>query len=166
MTKQQASLNRPFWLTPQFSEIEMNFDEARKVIDELMTVYPTLTKGGWDQLTGLHYERSRDNMKNSFFVNEFLHAMAYISQAGKQKTVNHDISSYSFKHAAEKWGAGSGYPDYEGAKPTYLPCRGYVSNGAFICAAIASGLKIERSRDLTCPNCYVNLLSPPAEVCS
>lgn len=143
----------------------MNRDQAQIVIDELMTEYPTLTMNGWDQFTDKNYQRMRDQMNGDFFVSQFLHALAYISQANKLKAVNYDVSSYSFKHAAERWGGGTGCPNYDGAEPTYLPCKGYVSNGAFICAAIASTLKVKRSRDPTYPNCYVNLVSPPSGIC-
>ena len=126
----------------------MNRNDARKIIDGLMIEYPTLTSSGWGQPSNEKFQEYRDQLRTEFFVYEFVHAMAYIAQAKRTKAVNHKMSSYTFKHAAESWGEN---------EPTRLACKGYVGNGAFIAAAIASNLQVRRYHNAS--DCYVNLAS-------
>ena len=56
----------------------------------------------------------------------------------RRKTINTKYTSYSWKHKVER------------AK------NQYVSNGAFICAALYLGYKMKRAR-LTSPNVYFNI---------
>lgn len=67
------------------------------------------------------------------WINEFVN---------KRKTINEDRSSYGLKHKVEMW-----------AEDT-----SYVSNGAFIKAAVDLGYKYRRIRDT--PNAFFNMSFP------
>lgn len=64
---------------------------------------------------------------------EIAHCELWIKQfCTLQKNINHNIGSYGLKHLAENWN--SGLPEN---------CK-YVSNGAFIQAAVNPGYNYER----------------------
>lgn len=67
------------------------------------------------------------------WINEFI---------GKRKTINDEYSSYGLKHKVEKW-----------AEDT-----DYISNGAFIQAAVDLGYEYRRIRNS--PNAFLNMSFP------
>jgi len=111
----------------------------RKVLNQ----HPELSPDGYDKLNhpGLPTpgssrlrQESRDHFLSQDGLSEINTACEYI--------LSHDIpdwwTSYTLKHAAERWGQRNGY-------------SGFVSNGAAIVAAILCGFTILLQEDF--PNC-------------
>lgn len=70
-------------------------------------------------------------------------AMQFIAMRRARTTLNRKISSYGWKHKAERWGRSAGLSSY-------------VSNGAMIVAAHLCGVRVEAPNQNT-PNPYLAL---------
>jgi hypothetical protein len=75
-------------------------------------------------------------------------ACSFLRHVAKRKTINRKRTSYGLKHQAE--GFVRSLKD--------RPENAYVANGAFICAALHLGFKIQRA-GLASPNVYFNMSS-------
>ncbi|MEQ0776166.1 hypothetical protein ABLT15_28060 [Paraburkholderia tropica] len=64
------------------------------------------------------------------------------NSATTRKTINKRVTSYSLKHAAERWGANE-------------HLSSYVANGELILAALLAGFRCERIA--RSPNCFFNI---------
>ena len=71
-------------------------------------------------------------------------AIKWLEKVSRRSTVNRTITSYGWKHIAEKNSE-----------------RKYISNGAFIFAAIKLGFLVKRIEDG--PNAYINISSKNIE---
>jgi hypothetical protein len=134
--------------------IKKMLEEASKAIDIIAPQYPDLTMNGFHET---YYRRGSDGLQ--VLVDEFdterrrrllecpntiaqvATSIAFISQLELSKTPTH--GSYGMKHAAEKWGR------CHGMEP-------YVANGAFIVAALYSGVAMSRKQGMqNSPNCWL-----------
>ena len=79
------------------------------------------------------YKKDREYLKNS--IEECQKCCVYLQHLNKLKTARHKLNSYTLKHSVEKYHFHQGL-SYSDA---------YVSNGAFICAAIHMGFTIIRN---------------------
>jgi len=71
--------------------------------------------------------------------------MAWLEEFAKpKKSIKQGISSYSYKHVVEEWCSRIGKPEY-------------ISNGAFIVAAIRLGYRAVRGIHANDPNAYFNI---------
>jgi hypothetical protein len=86
-------------------------------------VYPDINMNGIT--TSLYGYRDID-LSNEFVLAQILKARNFLYSCNKNKQINRKHSSYGLKHTAEK------FPDPR------LPGMQYVSNGAFIVAAIGA----------------------------
>lgn len=88
-----------------------------------------------------------DTEKDKPSENEIKHCEAWIKRfARPSKAINQRAFSYSLKHVVEKW-------HYNGT--TWHDPGGYVSNGAFIQAAV--NLCYRYKRDGSGPNAFFNM---------
>jgi len=71
-------------------------------------------------------------------------AIRWLDHHGRRTTINPDYSSYGLKHHAEKTAPA--------LRPGAVP---YISNGAFIAAALYLGYKVSQIRDT--PNARINI---------
>lgn len=79
-----------------------------------------------------------------FVQTQILKAKNFLSHQQKRKTINLDRTSYGLKHIAEKW------------KDPQFPDCSYISNGAFIVAAIGLGFE---TKQVTNFNACINISS-------
>lgn len=98
-------------------------DRLRRVL----AAHPDLAAYGWKVRDDALFVRSRLHLRDA--VAEFTRALAFL----RARPPLSPISSYAFKHAAERWHRERN-PDAEA----------YISNGALIAAALAQGLSCER----------------------
>lgn len=108
----------------------MTLDEARECIAEVQKEHPELDARGFKQL---------DN-KLSIHPQEFISVVEWLlnyDSFNRRKTIYTGASSYCWKHTVER------------------DIKEYVSNGAFICAALYLKYKVKRIPNS--PNAYFNL---------
>lgn len=80
---------------------------------------------------------------------QVVHCEEWIKRFGRpRKSINFRAHSYTLKHVAENW-------SYDGA--VWPDPRGYVTNGAFILAALNLGYKYLPAGHGKNPNCYFNM---------
>lgn len=90
----------------------------------------------------------REQLLQPVGLEEIGAAIRFLDVAGRRKTVNTRHSSYGWKHVAERW------------------AHRYISNGAFIAAALARGYAVEPFRERL--NAYISIpeaasgLKPPS----
>lgn len=122
-------------------------------IDRILLEYPDLTAFGFG-LYGNHEARTDKESRDEFDAeqqelydnrHEIVLALEWLNKAKKTMTINRDNSSYGLKHMAESYHRNIGVVD---------DC--YISNGAFIAAAVLAGFTIERCR-VDSPNAYMNI---------
>ena len=109
-------------------------------ITAVLAAYPDLWWGGWGDRpipVGDSLEGCRREMTQPHCIEQVRRALKLIEQAKRTKTVSRQISTYAWKHRAERLyrvNTGDDWVDY------------YVGEGAFIAAAIMSGLTVKRTR--------------------
>lgn len=90
-------------------------------------------------------EKEKEQRKELYdCFDEFILACRWLKAQKKRKTINKKKSSYKLKHIVEQW--------------AYKECfdKGYVSNGAFIAAAIYMGFNYEYV-NMESPNVFINI---------
>lgn len=109
----------------------MTADEMRRLAAPILSAHPLLTVNGWP---GGREPTSRD-----FDYQQVLTAALFLlALARRRRTFNRKAYSYRLKHNAENWGAQNGLSTY-------------VSNGAFILAALICGYEFRtRPGSLNC----------------
>jgi hypothetical protein len=80
------------------------------------------------------------------FVGQVLRALEWLKDVPKTARFNRGSTSYGYKHQAEHWHRASG---------SGQDC--YISNGAFIVAALIAGFKVKRCGGFDSPNAYFNM---------
>jgi hypothetical protein len=98
----------------------------------LMAAHPKLTRWGLMNLSDPDYGRARAEL--AAHPEEFQTASEFIHAGMPGVQVARRYHSYSLKHRAEEWGG------------TIFPEWSYVSNGAMIAAALASGWDVKRAK--------------------
>lgn len=115
----------------------------RTILDNILEKHRNLTMHGFgaphDQYPGKEYgvevERSRAEFFENKSCDEFELALLLLKCVERRKTLNRDVSSYRLKHIAENLSREFGIRRGLG---------NYVSNGAFIAAAIHQGFEVRR----------------------
>lgn len=128
-----------------------------------MELHPGLSRFGFGTFpkAGATKEQMEDKFKSDraklltdYCAREFLRAVAYIEMCSKRKTINRKVSSYGLKHRAERYHSTlrpiTRIEDLPRVEDAHDP---YVSNGAFIAAAIHLGFDIKIHE----PNAYFNI---------
>jgi len=108
----------------------MTLDEAQECIAEVQKEYPELDAHGFKQL----------DKKLSIHPQEFISVVEWLlnyDSFNRRKTIYTGASSYAWKHTVER------------------DVKEYISNGAFICAALY--LKYNVKRIPNSPSAYFNL---------
>ena len=116
--------------------VQVKFVAERTAITNVLEATPLLTRGGYgiyrpDRLTPGEREQKfqgdREQLLSSRSIDEFQRVVAFLAHYPKRGTINRRYCSYNLKHHAEQFCRERGHPDP------------YVSNGAFIAAAIHVG---------------------------
>ena len=82
---------------------------------------------------------------------EFERAVIWLAiKKKRRKSLNRTCTSYGLKHIASRELA-----DLQEDVPLFADGNTYISNGAFICAAIYLGYKVEKAHKS--PNAYINI---------
>lgn len=123
----------PFYDCPLWREEAIGYAQA--AIPRIMGKHPSLSAFGWNYpgYASATFEKERSKMQTDDFVKQVATALFFI---GTKYLENHN--SYQLKHWAERWGAEKGLAPY-------------VSNGAFIVAALMFDYEPKREKDG--PNC-------------
>lgn len=118
--------------------------EAEGRLKEILAAWPDLNNfgfGAYDPLQKSPEQRRAEiaekrqvMTEDQFYLEGFMKARSWLRQFKQIKAINKTGTSYGLKHVAER-------------------SIGYVTNGAFIAAAIAEGFRIER----TGPNAFLNI---------
>lgn len=85
--------------------------------------------------------KDRENLKE--YLDQCQRAESWLAYQKKRRTFNTTSSSYGLKHHVERW------------RMKHYPGDPYVSNGAFIIAALHLGFRIKMLKDGK--NCFFNL---------
>ena len=123
------------------------FDLDRRMVTRILSERPNLSANGfWAEgcQSREAFAIGRVAMLSMSHLGQFERALAFLLLCcGRRKTLNRKVTSYGLKHAAERAmrGLGVGSP--------------YVSNGAFIVAAIALGFRVEHIQGT--PNAWMDL---------
>ena len=116
------------------------------VLRFIMARAPILTTEGWghDGLAGGGRDpaAARAAMLTPWGVEQFIRAAQWLDLVPRRATVNRDTTSYGWKHVAERW-----------HERRSTVGRGYISNGMFLAACLATGRRIEPKH--RSPNAYV-----------
>lgn len=117
----------------------MTLDEAQECIEAVLKAHPKLSLDA----NGLsRFDHSDANpVKRPIRPQEFVAAVKWLlsyDALDRRKTINTCTSSYGWKHVAER------------------ELDTYISNGAFICAALYLNYKMRR-QDRSSPNAFFNL---------
>jgi hypothetical protein len=109
--------------------------ETRAAVEAVLAAHPELSAYGaglcflgdktLDERKADH-QREREEMLGTDVLVQFEEACRFIRETGIRKTINHNRSSYGWKHVAEEW---SGV---------------YICNGAMIAAAYHMGVPAQR----------------------
>jgi hypothetical protein len=130
---------------------------AAAAIKRAIELFPTLTDEGlaeWYERGMTPAERkeqfrqSREAMFHPGSIESFINAVGWLSRQGKRKTFNRHGTSYGLKHVASEEIA------YQ-LKANGRDGDGYMTNGIFIAAAIATGFDIKQIDDG--PNAWLNI---------
>ena len=128
-------------------DLQAAFDLDRRMISRVLAERHDLSADGFwakDCQTPGAFAAGRVALLDLRHIGQFERAVAFILlSCGRRKTLNRRATSYVLKHAAERAMRALNVPDY------------YVSNGAFICAAIALGHRVEHIPGT--PNAYLDL---------
>lgn len=132
-------------VTPMDLQAAFNLD--RRMISRVLADRHDLSSNGFwakDCQTPEAFAAGRVAMLDLRHLGQFERAVAFMLMCcGRRKTLNRRVTSYGLKHAAERAMRALNVPDY------------YVSNGAFICAAIALGHRVEHIPGS--PNAWLDL---------
>ncbi len=107
-----------------------NLATLRKEMRSVLKVEPELTPNGMksDRRTlGYDYDGKPEEMLEDGLLVEFETCKRWLSEVSRIKSFNQRHTSYGYKHMVERW------------------ANRYVCNGAFIAAAIALKIPIQRS---------------------
>lgn len=111
------------------------FDLDRRVVSRILSERPNLSANGfWAESCQSRegFVLDRMAMLSLGHLGQFERALAFlILCCGRRKTLNRKVTSYGLKHSAER-----------ALRGLHLG-NAYVSNGAFIVAAIALGFRVE-----------------------
>jgi hypothetical protein len=102
----------------------------REQMRSVLKIQPDLTPNGMksDRRTlGYDYNGKPEEMLDEDVLAQFETCKRWLNNVSRIKTFNSKHTSYGYKHMVERW------------------ANRYVSNGAFIAAAIALGIPIRRS---------------------
>jgi hypothetical protein len=113
-------------------------------ISAIRQAAPCLAWQGFVAPNAHSFEQDRKSMMQPWCVGQFLRAAKWLDQAPRRATVNHQKSTYGWKHTAERW--------HRERDPEH---DYYIGNGMFIAAAYALGLRVARCE--RGPNAFVNL---------
>jgi hypothetical protein len=111
----------------------MTLDEARKCIADVQKEYPELDAHGLQRF-------DKEGRKIGIHPQEFIFVIEWLlnyDSFDRRRTIYTGASSYSWKHTVER------------------DTKEYISNGAFICAALY--LKYKMKKIPNSPNAYFNL---------
>jgi len=117
----------------------MTLDEAQGCIDAVLKAHSNLSLDAHGLSRSDHSDA--DPVKRPIQPQEFAAAVEWLlgyDGLDRRKTINTCTSSYGWKHVAER------------------ELDTYISNGAFICAALYLNYKMRR-QDRSSPNAYFNL---------
>jgi hypothetical protein len=109
---------------------------TRNDIDSILAAHPGLGSWGFDhaKLTDAQRAQNLSDAQEEHFVDWCNAALTWLTPIAKIKTINLGLGSYGLKHIVEDQ-------------------YGYISNGAFIVAAIHAGFKF----DVYGPNAWFNM---------
>lgn len=140
----RAIARNPGEMTPKFAYLDWaqeNPDLIRGRIAAVAALLPALTGDG---VTGWYRWATTGEMSKARFdaerayllgaTREFALSTAWLADKVRRKTVDHRTSSYGYKHMVERAFDAMGYEDR------------YVSNGAFIAAAVYMGFPYQIDR--------------------
>ncbi len=88
-----------------------------------------------------NFKKNRESLKKA--LDECQRCCMYLQHLKKIKATRYNLGSYTFKHSVEYYHRQLNHFD-----------NAYVSNGAFICAALHMGFKVIRKND-TSPNAWI-----------
>lgn len=117
--------------------------QAVAQIGAVAAAEPTLTRWGYWCGQTFDFGQARSEMTSPDGIAEFGHALAFLEECERTRTVTTPRSSYGWKHVAERVAREAGRPVY-------------ISNGMFIAAAIALGFIVERESPRS-PNAFLNI---------
>ena len=135
---------------------------ARVAVEDVLRKFPQLTISGLESGrlqrkadgTRETVEQQRERINNSReellergSMDDFLLCLAMLAHVKPRKTINTSHGSYGLKHMAEKFHGT--YPDGSALGP------GYVTNGAFIAAAVCAGFSVRPIPET--PNALFNM---------
>ena len=115
----------------------------RALLDVILAENSILTMHGfgaprdrtWVTDYGAVVEQSRQEFYEDRSCDQFELALLFLQRAERRKTLNRELSSYRLKHVAENIAR-----DFK----VRTDLRNYVSNGAFIAAALYEGFEVKR----------------------
>lgn len=115
-----------------------------ETLKRILVKNPGLCANGWEAAFE-DFDRSRAHMTSPHGVEEFGRALAFVeARCRPTKAITTHAGSYGYKHMAENW--------HRRELGDTADC--YVSNGAFIAAALALGYRHQRLPGS--PNCLFN----------
>jgi hypothetical protein len=98
--------------------------EAKHILQKALALLPTLTANGIETSASFTVSRQEDLQKN---LKQIALCADWLALQSRIKSVNSRHSSYGYKHMVEGWTRAKGE-------------HAYISNGAFIAAAVGVGL--------------------------
>lgn len=116
-----------------------DLNSLRQEMLKVLSVVPDLTPNGMksDLATlGYHYDGKPEEMLSSELLQQFSACKNWLNKVVKIRSFNRNHTSYRYKHMVERW------------------ADLYVSNGAFIAAAIALDFPIKRTHSKS-PNVFL-----------
>lgn len=132
-----------------YRQNRQNSSVNRNDVEQILKEHPELNSFGVglydNEKNPSELQRGREYLLNQRGLEEIKRAMDYLTLCGYRKSINYNSSSYGLKHRVERY-----YRDSN--------CCGnnYVSNGAFIVAALLCGFKI-KSKEWSGPNVFLNI---------
>jgi hypothetical protein len=136
--------------------VRVKFADQKAAIESVMRAEPRLSSLGYryfdptqsPQQQKAEFQKHRDGMTSAFLVDEFMRACEYLTQRPRRKSVNKSVTSYHWKHEAERLHQGrSGGTNY-------------VANGMLIAAALHLKFPVKPIEDS--PNAYIGIGSSRA----
>lgn len=136
--------------------VQAKFSEQRAHIQAVLDREPDLSANGYrifdPRLSfaedNARFKESRSSMVDAHQVGQFMRAVAFLETKQKSRTVPRSMTSYSYKHQAERF-----HRDVDPDSDVY------VANGLFIAAALHLGFTIRRQRNS--PNVFINIAKEP-----
>jgi hypothetical protein len=130
------------------SALEFDVDSGKIEIARIVSEHPDLSSYGWrfqqrgiEQWNdGASFDRNRSQMGDPEFAQQVCRCLDFIRANCKPSRAPGKFTSYGLKHQVEAWAAAT-----TGSRP-------YISNGAFIAAALIDGYRVKRELSAD-PNC-------------